>query len=914
MTKKFFLHLTLFVFLFITNHKLVYSQVENANKDRGENEVYTESQNSFQYGVTSSNFIQKAAVFDQAGGKSVSGNFETHQSFGQGSAVGMASSNNYTNSSGIFGGIFNRINEPEIFVEIIPNKSQYTPGETLEITVNLINTGSGSSASDTIYLDITLPENPNFTQASIISQSGFIQEPGVNEVPGIFEPGDSLIARNEAFGIKDSSGYLISPGVRIIGTNYLISGYSNHINAGEIKFIKFKINTSDFSIPSSGIFDRKINILARGTIKKNTGVLRYPFDDSIVPDFIIDQQGFFVDTTTIVPQNIDLNTKRIQSTGKILWIGPTYTHYDHSVEETSDRNGDGETDPYLTWDELLTEINDHNIFNVFANVGNLNGNGNLTHPDDSDFNQFSNIFVNNFHSITPPNSKLLAWVNARTNLDPDAQNPINFNLNDINFAPIKNNIVAVCSNLISSLNNGGKGYDGIVLDIEPISDKVFVSNDPSDIQFRDNLFGLLQSVKTILGNKILVFHAAQLRVNSIIANNNDPNKQLWSIESFVKLVNEGLVDYISINAYDYNNIPGTALYEPQNLDNRTVPFGLSSEKHYSERIKETIEEITDVSLLNDKKIILGLSASSNITNTHTIYETISGARLGVINSDENKKNALAGIALFQVVNGTNIDFGEWSAFDDIANNSTFLTAKVSSEQIGINGGNLHSTDGLSELNIPPNTLNQITTISIERLIISPLIPPKRSYNLVGSAYHLRPDSLQLIHPATFTINYDEHSLPVGMSEADLRMAQISFDGNFSIINSAFLDTLNNLLSANINQFNIYGIIVEEVTNIPTDISGNLPISLSLRQNYPNPFNPVTTIEYDTPKVAKVSIEIFNILGQRIRTLVNETKQAGSYSVKWNARNDFGELVPSGIYFYRMKTAGFEKYRKLLLLK
>ena len=86
-------------------------------------------------------------------------------------------------------------------------------------------------------------------------------------------------------------------------------------------------------------------------------------------------------------------------------------------------------------------------------------------------------------------------------------------------------------------------------------------------------------------------------------------------------------------------------------------------------------------------------------------------------------------------------------------------------------------------------------------------------------------------------------------------------------------------------------------------------------NYPNPFNPTTTISFSVPQMSSfVTLEIYNVKGQKVKTLVNETKSAGEHSVVWDGRDSNNKPVSSGIYFYNLKAGRFEKSRKMLLLK
>jgi len=97
--------------------------------------------------------------------------------------------------------------------------------------------------------------------------------------------------------------------------------------------------------------------------------------------------------------------------------------------------------------------------------------------------------------------------------------------------------------------------------------------------------------------------------------------------------------------------------------------------------------------------------------------------------------------------------------------------------------------------------------------------------------------------------------------------------------------------------------------IDEEQSNNLPNQTKLLNNYPNPFNPVTTISFKLPKYVFVNLSIYNLAGQLVETLVNEQKNAGYYSVEWNAKN-----VSSGIYFYRIDAGEFSSVKKCLIVK
>ena len=103
-------------------------------------------------------------------------------------------------------------------------------------------------------------------------------------------------------------------------------------------------------------------------------------------------------------------------------------------------------------------------------------------------------------------------------------------------------------------------------------------------------------------------------------------------------------------------------------------------------------------------------------------------------------------------------------------------------------------------------------------------------------------------------------------------------------------------------------VINNITNIQRNVISN-PSKFNLSQNYPNPFNPNTKIDYAIPKNGFVSLKIYDILGREIKSLVNENKTTGYYSVDFN-----GSEFSSGVYFYKLESNGFNEVKKMMLIK
>ena len=94
----------------------------------------------------------------------------------------------------------------------------------------------------------------------------------------------------------------------------------------------------------------------------------------------------------------------------------------------------------------------------------------------------------------------------------------------------------------------------------------------------------------------------------------------------------------------------------------------------------------------------------------------------------------------------------------------------------------------------------------------------------------------------------------------------------------------------------------------------IPDEYSLHHNYPNPFNPSTTIMYDLPEAGYTRLMIYDLLGREVAVLVNKNMDAGYYNARWNGRNQYGQSVGAGMYFYQIQSNGFIRTHKMLLVK
>ncbi|UCF63986.1 MAG: T9SS type A sorting domain-containing protein [bacterium] len=169
---------------------------------------------------------------------------------------------------------------------------------------------------------------------------------------------------------------------------------------------------------------------------------------------------------------------------------------------------------------------------------------------------------------------------------------------------------------------------------------------------------------------------------------------------------------------------------------------------------------------------------------------------------------------------------------------------------------------------------------------------------------------QALH-GTYNFNSPEvmaHTVLVNLNAGDVN------DPTFPANLNAEIPEVGTIFRIIPNKPNLPGDTLQIIAPLTSLTPVTQPFTYQLWQNYPNPFNPTTTITFSLQKAGKVQLEIFNVLGQKVRTLLNQWMPPGKHTRIWSATNDAGQFLGSGIYFYRIASEDFVKTRKMILLK
>jgi len=181
---------------------------------------------------------------------------------------------------------------------------------------------------------------------------------------------------------------------------------------------------------------------------------------------------------------------------------------------------------------------------------------------------------------------------------------------------------------------------------------------------------------------------------------------------------------------------------------------------------------------------------------------------------------------------------------------------------------------------------------------------KNVANMTGSISGITNNSLNI---AGSTVSFDASTTVIGSENEVLTIAALS-DGQFAKIRTELAGATRKATTVELLSGSIFSVSVDDELRLPRQFN--------LNQNYPNPFNPVTTISFDVlgSDAASVTLTIYNILGQSVRTLIASELNAGSYAVEWNGTSDTGEQMASGMYLYSLQVNGLVQTKTMVLLK
>lgn len=144
---------------------------------------------------------------------------------------------------------------------------------------------------------------------------------------------------------------------------------------------------------------------------------------------------------------------------------------------------------------------------------------------------------------------------------------------------------------------------------------------------------------------------------------------------------------------------------------------------------------------------------------------------------------------------------------------------------------------------------------------------------------------------------------------------IRLENDTTLVNAYYADSLVNRARQDSFLVRADAIILQEsLTGVEYEVLPNVPLTYSLTQNYPNPFNPTTKIGFDLPAASAVDLRVYDILGREVRSLVNEVRDAGSFTVTWDGKNNAGRMVASGVYIYRLQAGSFTATKKMVMMK
>ena len=364
-------------------------------------------------------------------------------------------------------------------------------------------------------------------------------------------------------------------------------------------------------------------------------------------------------------------------------------------------------------------------------------------------------------------------------------------------------------------------------------------------------------------------------------------------DEFAKIgqVDAGVAAFVDETAL--NGVRYTYQVRPYDLDNET-----------GSDIEQTAMAVRNLAVDSEGRAIIGLFGTDNRIGFDDFF--IFADNFGLTAEDTGFDPA------FDLAPNATIDFDDFFVFADNFGRSTAAAGKIVPMFAGLNADARMYLDARTAL---PNVG--------EDFVLDVRLADFAAIKGYGLQVQYEADKLEFVQVLTDQpLGGSEFATPQVLSDAEGKLALVAygdvvFDGEvaLSLVFRPTTEIENTVIEITDNQtydsefgFNRLGLPA------PVQVQTR-PEVFALANNYPNPFNPTTTIKYALPQAADVELTVYNVLGQPVRTLVAEHQSAGRYVVEWDATNDSGHSLSSGMYFYRLEAGGeFLDFKKMLLLK
>ena len=382
----------------------------------------------------------------------------------------------------------------------------------------------------------------------------------------------------------------------------------------------------------------------------------------------------------------------------------------------------------------------------------------------------------------------------------------------------------------------------------------------------------------------------------------------------------------TVRLYVDGNLNSTSSIADDDSFSGTGPLNFGADSYQGEYFKCSIDEVAiwDTTLSNENVIKLynsGIGNKASLVHANHLagyWKIDEGKGYTTADSSSNSNNGI-------------IYGATW-----ITSSSDFITSTISGSSLTLSPG--PNWNGQSIISVIANDQTSYDTTSFT-LTVTPVQDPPSEFDWVSTALdtiNLSQSNLTSLYDLEWTVSNDVDGdsinyllfAKIGVYEEEeiwdttSTKVQISYseilEGVFEgqPINAATVKFIVKSTDG-IDTVNVTGddrvLYVSRYEYLSTE-SNLLPTEYALHENFPNPFNPSTTLRFDLPYAGDVSLTIYNMLGQKVKSFDMRGIQAGKHTLRWNATNDLGEKVGTGVYLYQLKTKDFMKTRKMIFMK